>query len=228
MLWQFVIYHDVEYNAEYKYSNDPDNSYLLMKDIVILTSFVYIISLGQSLFLTIRYSRHLGCVSVIIHQFVFIYIWMILSHIETDGCKHREWLSMLLKISSIIVDNSGITHSKTLATYGIESLIALEIILVICSYIKNKNTLYYFYQGCFQEICAMILFHYVIAFIYMLLPLAIWFIWFFGACIKDCDGSNENNISLPNYIDGTSHRKNNKNQSQIDIESGLQSTNIDI
>jgi len=168
ILWQLFIYDDVQYNSNY----ETDNHWM-RGTIIVAGTIAYATNAAQLVFMTTQYSRHFGCIGTVINQFVFIYIWVALTVIEGSGCKERDWLSCY-KNETAIVNNDGISQSKTKCIYGIMFLFFMEIVFSIYSYWKNKNTIYYFYPDCCREITAMILFHYVAALAYSLLPLVLW------------------------------------------------------
>jgi hypothetical protein len=167
ILWQLFIYDDVQHNSKYAYDTDT----WLISTMIAAAAVAYATNATQLVFMTVQYSRHFGCIGTVINQFIFAYGWVALSVIE-GGCKEREWLSCY-KNETSIVDNTAVTQSKTHLLYGIMFLNFIEVVFCICSYIKNKNNIYYFYPDC-REVPVMIMFHYSVAIVYSLLPLVMW------------------------------------------------------
>ena len=228
LLWKLVIYYDIRSN---EMNATAEQSDWLLTIHFIMISFVYFINFGQSIFLSNYYSRHFGGITIIIHQFIFIWLSIMLSTVLTGGCKKREWLcgerstfnntiaTASNASNATLIDNTSIDKAADLSTYGIVGMFMLEILLVTGSYIKNRNSersIYYFYPDCVREISSMILFHYLAAIIYLLLPLIILIICMLG------EGANGefNNIGTPGYIGGVERNSQRQEQSERDIENG--------
>jgi hypothetical protein len=221
ILWQYIIYDDAHYNIEY----DTD-SYWLMSTIIGMGLLAYIMNFAQLIFMTVLYSRHFGCIGTVINKFVFIYIWVVISAVENNGCKDREWLSCY-KNDTIIVNNDGLAQSKILCGYGIAFLFFLEVVFCICSYIKNKNDIYYFYPDCCREITVMIMFHYSVAIVYSLLPLLLWC----GLCLlDDTASSNESggNVYFDYIHTGRSYPNKAIRKEQVTDATSVDATSVDV
>ena len=227
MIYQFIIYNDVNDNINYKIQ---DEKYFDYNDIFGLTVLIYTIHLIHIGILCKNFSRHFVGINFVIHKLILIYIIYNLNKLENNNCEDREWLSCY-KNNTVVLENNNLNEMKKDISFAIICLTVLTVCYGVFSSLYNYKKIYYFYKNIIYETLSVILFYYISSFIYAVIPIIILCIIVGSSSGNNecnCGTSNDvNNIYFGNvYYNNTIQNNERQSKEVHDIESQLQ--NIDI
>ena len=186
-IYCLIMYYDAIQNDQFL------SQVINFNDIIAVICISHLFNIAQTIFFGCSSSIHIFGINLSIHKYCYLYLYIVLNHIKSTGCKNRAFLNCTN--DDVNLDNNILDNAQQYITWGIYGLVTCELL----SGLNDRHRVWYFSKNIVKEIVLSFLFINTIAILYCIV---------FGIMCIACACLNDaNTIYLNELNNGTKRHK---------------------